>query len=164
MKLNEYTTGKLYSNRNFMKSPEQRLQEADALCKQQGIRLTPLRETLLKLMYLNPAPLSAYELLRLLRQTHPQAEAMTVYRILHFLENHHLVHRITSCNTYAACLTPEHPHQPQLLICERCGSSTEIEEKSLAQAVKKVLELHNFQSSSKPTEIFGICGVCHPAA
>lgn len=144
-----------------MKSPEQRLQEAGALCKQQGIRLTPLREALLKLMYANSTPLSAYELLRLLREIHPQAEAMTVYRILHFLEAHHLVHRITSCNTYAACHTPQYPHQPQLLICERCGSSSEIEEKSLSQAVKKVLQLYNFKPSSKPTEIFGLCGACH---
>ena len=74
-----------------MKSPELRLQEAEIICKKQGIKLTPLRGALLKLLYENQTPLSAYELLRLLRETHSQTEAMTVYRILHLFENHHLV-------------------------------------------------------------------------
>src|SRR5262245_35383755 len=129
-----------------MKSSQERLQEAKTLCKQQGVKLTPLRESLLNLLYQQPLPLSAYELLRLLRESHPQAEAMTVYRILNFLENHHLVHRIISCNTYAACHTPHHPHRPQLLICERCGISSEINDHTLFQAVRTVLEVHHFSS------------------
>lgn len=143
-----------------MKTVEQRLTKALQYCNTQGLKLTALRQTILTILYEHSNPLSAYDILRVLKLTHPKAEAMTVYRILHFLEQNHLIHRITSCNTYAACDMFNHEHHAQLLLCESCGYAEEIEIKQLEIAVQTALKQYHFKASAKPTEIFGICGGC----
>ncbi|MDF2867492.1 MAG: Fe2+/Zn2+ uptake regulation protein [Gammaproteobacteria bacterium] len=147
-----------------MKTAEQRLNEALQYCVTQGLKLTTLRQTILTILYEQANPLSAYDILRILKLTHPKAEAMTVYRILNFLEQNHLIHRITSCNTYAACDMLMHEHHAQLLLCERCGYAEEIEIKQLESAVQTTLKQYHFKASAKPTEIFGICEGCQATA
>ena len=68
--------------------------------------------------------LSAYEIAdRLGGITQTSVPAMSVYRILDFLEQQNLVHKILSMNKYAACshITCKHGHSmPRLAICSRC--------------------------------------------
>jgi Fur family zinc uptake transcriptional regulator len=138
-----------------------RLQKAEAICQAQKVKLTPLRKALLLLLYQNATPLTAYELLRLLRAAqYPKIQAMTVYRILSFLEKFHLVHRVNSCQAYAACNMPEHEHHAQLLLCEKCNRSEEIATQYLKQSIDSVLKDHDFCFSTKSIEIFGVCQNC----
>jgi len=120
------------------KTIEQRLVQAEKLCKQVNARLTPIRRDLLALIYSHEAHLTAYELLRQLRTSYPNAEAMTVYRALDFLQKHHLIHRIASQNAYTACETPDHEHHAQLLLCEKCGHTEEVSTKILEDALQKM--------------------------
>lgn len=139
---------------------QQRLTIAEALCVKQNAKLTPLRKELLCKLYEQQKPLTAYDLLRLMREQHPKMEAMSVYRILNFLESHHLVHRINSCQAYAACNMPEHEHHAQLVVCEKCHHSEEIAMPSLKASIDSVLKKTSFCFSTKSIEIFGICQSC----
>lgn len=68
------------------KTPSQEmLAHAEKLCAQRGVRLTPQRLEVLRLMSLQQGAISAYDLLDLLREKEPQAKPPTVYRALEFL-------------------------------------------------------------------------------
>jgi len=139
---------------------EKRLTQATKLCASSGARLTPIRKTLLTLIYKQTEPLTAYELLRLLREKQPKAEAMTVYRALDFLQQNSLVHRIASNNSFTACESPHHHHYAQLLVCENCGITQEIESKSLYKSLQDTAKQHHFTLSTKSIEITGLCSSC----
>lgn len=61
------------------------LAQAEKLCAQRNVRLTPQRLEVLRLMSLQQGAISAYDLLDLLRETEPQAKPPTIYRALDFL-------------------------------------------------------------------------------
>jgi Fur family zinc uptake transcriptional regulator len=141
-------------------SLEKRLVQAKQLCEQAGVRLTDIRKNLLALIYTHDEHLTAYELLRLLRETYPKAEAMTVYRGLSFLQEQKLIHRVASQNAYTACDTPEHIHHAQLLLCEKCGQAEEINATALEKALQTTAKFYHFHLSNSPIEISGICKNC----
>jgi Fur family zinc uptake transcriptional regulator len=142
---------------------EKRINQAERICKQAGVQLTPIRKALLVLIYSHDVPITAYELLRLYRETSPKAESMTVYRALDFLKKNHLIHRLESKNAYAACHTPEKQHQAQFLLCEKCSQSQEIYVSALEKAAKNTANQYHFVLSERPIEIIGICKKClHP--
>lgn len=138
----------------------QRLQAAECLCAERGARLTTQRKAVLALIYRHGDPISAYELLRQLKESHPKAEAMTVYRALEFLQQQQLIHRIASQNAFTACDTPSQHHHAQLLLCERCGQSQEVCDDAVERALQNLADRYGFALTSKPREISGICQSC----
>ena len=61
------------------------LAQAEKICAQRNVRLTPQRLEVLRLMSLQDGAISAYDLLDLLREAEPQAKPPTVYRALDFM-------------------------------------------------------------------------------
>ena len=84
------------------KTPSQEmLAHAEKLCAQRGVRLTPQRLEVLRLMSLQQGAISAYDLLDLLREKEPQAKPPTVYRALEFLLEQGFVHITGGAHTSA---------------------------------------------------------------
>lgn len=79
------------------------LAQADKICAQRNVRLTPQRLEVLRLMSLQDGAISAYDLLDLLREAEPQAKPPTVYRALDFLLEQGFVHKVESTNSYVLC-------------------------------------------------------------
>ncbi len=144
------------------KISQKKLKEITAYCEASKIRLTPLRLHILELIYNNETAIGAYELLRELRKTKVNAEAMSVYRVLEFLVEHHLVHRVESLNAYIPCshAHEEKHHHSQLLLCKKCGDSTEVADHHLLQAIKDCLKNQGFSFEHGITEIRGLCYKC----
>lgn len=142
------------------RSLQKQLGVAKQICQQRKGRLTPLRTTLLKLIYQYDKPISAYDLLKLLKQTHPNAEAMTVYRGLEFWMDIGVLHKLAGNNTYTACPHPDQDHFGQLLLCQRCGKSTEIQEINLTELVAKIAKKNRFSIQPQLIEISGLCESC----
>ncbi|MDO6686673.1 MULTISPECIES: Fur family transcriptional regulator [unclassified Agarivorans] len=99
-------------------------------CKDSGARLTVKREQILRVLLQQQKPMSAYEILDIYNQQAEQTmPPMSVYRILEFLAQHQLVHRLESQNKFVAC---SHIHEQchhqvsQFLICQNCQSVEEI--------------------------------------
>jgi Fur family zinc uptake transcriptional regulator len=76
------------------KSTKELLAQAEKLCAQRNVRLTPQRLEVLRLMSLQQGAISAYDLLDLLRESEPQAKPPTVYRALDFLLEQGFVHKL----------------------------------------------------------------------
>ena len=155
-----YKVKQVHHQETSMISPRQRLPDILSYCQNRGIKLTALRQSIYSILYEAAKPISAYDVLRVLKNDHPQAEAMTVYRILTFLEEKHLIHRIARTNTYAVCDMLMHEHHAQLLLCDTCGQAKEIKIEQLESILASILKQHHFKPSSKPIEISGICESC----
>lgn len=116
--------------------------EAENKCSRSGGRLTEKRKRILELLLRSQVPMSAYEVADAYTQvSETSMPAMSVYRILDFLESEQLVHKLSSANKYVACshIACDHEHQvPQFLICGECKSVKEI-----AISKKIIRELEN---------------------
>jgi len=133
---------------------------ATALCQQQGLRFTPIRQRVLELVWASHAPMAAYDLLKTLRREKDNAEAPTVYRALDFLLKHGIVHKIESLNAFVGCDHPGDAHTSQFLICTVCGQIVEQENIDVRCAIEKQALGTGFTISDQTIEIMGRCSTC----
>ncbi len=103
---------------------------AEQHCKDHGVRLTAKRKQVLAGLIQSNKALSAYELIDVCKQQNGGSmPPMSVYRILEFLADEHLVHKLSLANKYVACahISCNHAHAvPQFLICRQCSTVKEI--------------------------------------
>lgn len=132
----------------------------ELICQQRGITLTPLRHQILSILIQKQIGQTAYEILDQLKFERPNAKAMTVYRVLTFLEEHHLIHKLAGKNTYALCQHPGEAHLPQLITCTSCHNTVEVIAPKLQRAIISLLDKHQFTLSNMPIEIYGQCQEC----
>ncbi|WP_172606575.1 zinc uptake transcriptional repressor Zur [Pantoea coffeiphila] len=144
-----------------MTSAERILSQAEVICQQRSVRLTPQRMEVLRLMTEHNASISAYDLLDLLRASEPQAKPPTVYRALDFLLEQGFIHRVESTNSYVVCHHFEEPsHTSAMLICDRCGSVTEQHADGVEEILKKLAQKTGFTLAHSVIEAHGFCQRC----
>lgn len=136
------------------------LDRAEALCQDRGARLTEQRRHVLKLVCESDKPISAYDLLDLMRGTVRKPAPPTVYRALDFLLEQGLVHKLESLHAYIGCNHPEHPHSSQFLICDDCGEVNEVEDSAVERSLEAAGRAHGFQAQRPVVEILGTCAQC----
>jgi Fur family transcriptional regulator, zinc uptake regulator len=137
---------------------------AETVCAKRGARLTPLRRRVLELVWNSHRPVGAYAILDDLRDGDKAAAPPTVYRALDFLMEQGLIHRIESLNAFVGCDHPEDRHVSQFLICTLCSAAVEIDDRGIANAVKKSAADAGFTVSRFTVELQGTCPACAKAA
>lgn len=144
------------------------LASAQQVCSERGVRLTPLREEVLQLVWQSHKPLGAYTLLEQLADKAPGERRKlgppTVYRALEFLREQGLVHRIDSLNAFIGCQHPQQPHQRFFLICRHCETAVELISEPLTTAIKTVADAAQFSNEGASVEITGLCPNCRNEA
>lgn len=148
-----------------MTSVQQILDSAEAQCRSHGTRLTDKRKNVLSGLLDSGKALSAYELVDYCKEEFGQSiPAMSVYRILDFLREEQLVHKLNLANKYVACshITCDHAHEiPQFLICDQCSHVKEISvSRSLVDDLKKNVEEADYQLLSPQIELNCLCQAC----
>ena len=141
------------------------IEHAEQYCKNHGVQLTTKRKLILSSLLQSDKALSAYDIIDLCEQKFQQKiPAMSVYRILEFLENEKLVHKLKLANKYVACshITCSHEHGvPQFLICGTCDDVKEITiNKSTMSALENDIEQAGFELVSPQLEMNCICKSC----
>ena len=136
------------------------LRRADKLCQQRGARLTTQRRTVLELLCASAKPMSAYEILDLMRSCTRNPAPPTVYRALEFLLEQGLVHKLESLHAFVGCSHPEHPHSSQFLICGDCGEVSEIENEAIAKSLHTAEKAARFKTDRPIVELLGKCAQC----
>ena len=144
------------------------IDQAEKSCLEHGVKLTPKRKLVLEILLENRQPQSAYEIADLYqRKLDEKIPAMSVYRMLEFLIEQGLVHKLASTNKFMACshIACSHAHQaPQFLICDNCQSVSEVEiDTKLIQALEKSIRQNHFQLNSPQIELHGLCEHCQTA-
>src|SRR2546425_143990 len=135
-------------------------QSAEEICRRVGARLTRLRRSVFELVLSADRPLSAYEILDLLRPQDTSATPGGVYRSLDFLIELGLVHRIESAKSFVACAMPDQAHPSQLLVCRRCGAAVETEDSRVADATERLGRRLGFVLDRGTMELTGLCSSC----
>ena len=142
-------------------SAEKIQSQAEALCLQRNVRLTPQRLEVLRLMSQHHGAISAYDLLDLLRASEPQAKPPTIYRALDFLLEQGFVHRVESTNSYVVCHHFEEPsHTSAMLICDRCGAVAEKHADGVENILKSLALSCGFALTNSVIEAHGLCREC----
>ncbi len=141
------------------------LQDAQNQCNQTGLRLTDKRCKVLKILLQADEPLSAYDIADQFKTVFAEPlSAMSAYRMLDFLMQANLVHKLETSNQYLACshISCKHDHElPQFLICDQCHTVKEIGlGKQLLQELKDSIENTGFVLSSQQLELHGVCEAC----
>ena len=141
------------------------INKAKQNCAEQGVKLTTKRENVLLTIIKAGEAVSPYEVADLYKQEFSQSiPAMSVYRILDFLVELSLVHKLSSTNKYIACshISCSHSHAlPQFLICENCQVVTEIGIKNaVIEELKASVEKTGFTLTTQQLELKGLCSKC----
>ncbi len=140
------------------------LHKAEAICYQRSARFTALRRRVLQLVLEAGQPLGAYAVLDLLKaddkEANRKAAPPTVYRALDFLQQHGLIHRIASHNTYIVCDHPGHHHGGLFLVCSQCGTASETASHAVTDAITAVARAQGFAVQSENIELTGLCRHC----
>ena len=141
------------------------IRKAKNVCARSGGRLTEKRKRILELLLASNTPLSAYEITDTYSKTCAESmPAMSVYRILEFLEAEDLVHKLSSTNKYVACshITCDHVHKiPQFLICGECQSAKEIAiSKSIIDELGKLVGKAGYTLTNSQLELQCLCDNC----
>jgi len=147
------------------KQVEQIIDIAEQYCKTNGSRLTKKRKQVLSGLVKADKALSAYELVDFCKTEFGESiPAMSVYRILDFLKEEHLVHKLDLANKYVACshITCSHTHAvPQFLICSECQAVKEVSIKqSTIDQLKTNVEQAGFHLPGFQLEINCVCEKC----
>lgn len=151
---------------------QEMLVQAEKLCAQRNVRLTPQRLEVLRLLSLQKSAISAYDLLDLLRESEPQAKPPTVYRALDFLLEQGFVHKVESTNSYVLCHLIDQPtHTSAMYICDRCGQVKEQSADGVEDILQAVAARMGFALRHNVIEAHGLCSGCveveacrHPGA
>ena len=141
------------------------IEKAEDLCAGSGGRLTDKRKGVLKLLLVSNTPLSAYEITDAYKKVAEKSmPAMSVYRILEFLEAQDLVHKLSSTNKYVACshISCNHAHEiPQFLICGECQGTKEIAiSKSIINELGDLVGKADYTLTNPQLELQCLCNNC----
>ena len=139
--------------------------QVEQYCGKHGIRLTERRKQVLSELLQSEKALSAYELIDdCNKQAKKNISAMSIYRILDYLESQRLIHKLNLTNKYVACshIACEHGHvTSQFLICGECNKVEEVNVPlSTISALKASVEDAGFNLVSPHLELKCLCGSC----
>ena len=141
------------------------IDHAENSCKSRGVKLTNKRRQVLSGLLQSNKAKSAYELADYCRDEFGEKlPPMSVYRILEFLQEERLVHKLNLANKYIACahITCDHDHGiSQFLICDNCQTVKEITvKKSTINTLKRSVEDAGFDLLSPQMELNCLCHDC----
>jgi Fur family zinc uptake transcriptional regulator len=125
--------------------------------------LSRVQERILALLAQATKPMSAYDLLALLREEGVNAPP-TVYRALDRLMRDGLAHRIESLNAFVACCEPDHAHLAGFMLCDTCGQAAEFHDHGLEHELAAMAERRGFALTRMMVELRGQCPACRGVA
>lgn len=148
-----------------MKNIDSIIQHAEQHCAEHGSRLTEKRKHVLAGLVQSDKALSAYELMAVCKEKYNEdIAAMSIYRILEFLESERLVHKLNLANKYVACahISCDHAHETsQFLICGSCNKVSEINiNKTAFSELSKTVKDAGFNLVSPQLELNCLCDDC----
>jgi Fur family transcriptional regulator, zinc uptake regulator len=144
---------------------EQAVARALKVCEARGIRLTSLREAVLRVLAASHKALGAYDIIDRLSERGRKLAPISVYRIIDVLIEAGLVHRLESKNAYFACLSQHGEATPMVvLLCEGCNRVAEAEAPTAWGAIEAITQDSGFSVSATVFEVQGQCPDCrkHP--
>jgi len=126
--------------------------------RQAGLKRTPQRESILRVLEESDRPLSAEEIRT--RMDEGRSGLPTIYRNLERFTQEGWAEGLVGQDQvmrYVRCRSVHHHHHLQ---CEGCGRTVEVEGCGLAQALKHMEEVTGFCITGHRLQLSGLCPAC----
>jgi Fur family transcriptional regulator, zinc uptake regulator len=125
------------------------------------VPLTRNQSLVLKSLEKSAVPLTAYDILDLLRQKGIKAP-LQIYRALEKLVEQGLVHRVESINAFMACRHHDAKTHGEtvFMICDACGTVEECSDEKTTVVLRKLARTADFALARSCVELRGKCGKC----
>lgn len=137
-----------------------KMQEIEELFAKNSLILTPLRQKILEIIFRDHGAIKAYDILDELRKEGFSDKPPTVYRVLDFLLQNQIVHKLSSINSYIICSHLTKHKDCYFLICNKCETVVECCNKYLSKIIDKTANDNKFNVEKTIVEISGICKSC----
>jgi len=137
---------------------------AERTCERRGSKLTGQRREILASVAQSHSAVGAYDIIERMAEHGPRPAPITVYRALDFLLAHGLVHKIESRNAFVACSHSHEGRPAALLICETCGTVSELDAPEIFERITAKARAQKFSPAQTMIEMSGTCGACARAA
>ena len=144
---------------SLMQKGDINLQDMARVLRSRGLRVTPQRRLVFRLLREHGGHPDADELYRLARQQQPQISLSTIYRALDVFEGLGLVwalHLEGAHHRYEIAREDGHHH----LVCLGCGKVIEFQCAHCAQVHQGLADGHGFQITGSRVELLGYCAEC----
>jgi Fur family transcriptional regulator, zinc uptake regulator len=135
----------------------------EAICLDQGLRLTAPRRRALEILLEGHRALGAYDVLARMSAEGLGAHPPVAYRALDFLVEHGFAHRIERLNAFVACPNPAARHQPAFMVCRRCRAVAESEVEGGEAVLGTSASRLGFRIERTVVEAEGVCLACSAA-
>jgi len=134
--------------------------EVEQACTERGLRLTPLRADVLRLVADSKKPVKAYDLLAQISESKAASAPPTIYRALDFLLENGFIHKLESINAFVACHHPSVQHTVPFLICDACHAAVEMEDEKISHLLDEKARALGFTPQAQTLEVHGLCASC----
>ena len=128
-------------------------------CADRGLRLTPQREVLLRVLSEAMGHPTADDMVRRVRKVLPTVSHATVYRNLQELVREGLIRTLEVAGT--AVQFEVNPDDHHHFVCRRCGRVWDVYLSSLDVRInRRRTELDGFQVDRRDVQLHGVCAGC----
>ncbi|WP_299989422.1 Fur family transcriptional regulator [uncultured Ruegeria sp.] len=149
-----------FHKHNHENCVETAMATADARCKNEGLRLTPVRRKVLEMLLHEHRALGAYAILDGLRDEGFGSQPPVAYRALDFLVQNGFVHKIERLNAFVACSHPGAAHSPAFMICRKCEAVAEAQSTPAKGILGAAARAVGFEIERTVVEAEGLCPGC----
>lgn len=128
-----------------------------------GLRVTPQRLLVLEALAASGGHMTADDVMRWTAERYPAINLATIYRTLDLLTSVGLVTQTDlggGASEFELVGETLHHH----LVCDSCGSVTEIDDAALVPMRERLLRDYGFRVSSRHVGLFGTCAACLAAS
>lgn len=139
--------------------------DEDLAINTKGVKLTKKRRQVLDVLLASEVPLSAYEIVEAFQvRFNDKIIATSVYRMLDWLAEKGLVHRLNTINKFIACQHNQCAHNKAIsvfVICKRCQKTYESHATKQVQTnIVKNFSETSFTELNPQVELEGVCDKC----
>lgn len=150
-----------HHERSRIRHVRQLLERIDREILTGGGKRSRSRAAVIERFFLERHHVTIEELTRSVRESAPRVGAVTVYRTLKLLERLGYAKELDfgeGAKRYESNLASHHDH----LVCRKCGTVIEFENRDIEKLQERVTRRHGFQPTSHRLEIYGFCRKCAP--
>jgi Fur family peroxide stress response transcriptional regulator len=126
--------------------------------RKKGYKATPQRIAISRLAVRNRDHPSAQKIYQEVKALFPTVSLATVYKTLQILSKLGLIQELSFPEGQAKFDSYMRPHIN--LVCTRCGSIQDIDDRSAEEMVKRVAMATKFTATGQRIDIYGICEKC----
>lgn len=135
-------------------------QNSIQILRANGYKVTQPRRQVLGVLEQAGAPVSPYDIQKILEEKGVRLNHVTIYRILDLFCLLNLAHRVLLSGGFVKCSLSGEEGCHRFLVCRRCGALKEFADRALCEEEDEIARDLGFYAEHHFSEFFGLCANC----